>query len=263
MTKTGSQKAIVKTIQDSLRDREIVCTWGTSNGKTHVHHIIKENLSIGIDGKIRGQIAARHVEEYTVEILEGVEIPIQSNEVSMTRIKKLILASYGEKTGARSIDLHRKFMHLLVDLEKQGIIPCMAQDEVEIMPRKGYSVIKLLNQIRYNGKRIGVAAMLSGNFAKRRMPSNFWDHIKEVQIGRVTDAELQELIEFIAPQYAEKFTRSAIVKLSKCDSTLEINRRIKDAVSYWNKKSDSDEIGGDIIDAVKDKHLYAKHRIAA
>lgn len=264
MQVTRSQKAIAETILQGLQDREIVCLWGnTPNGKTHVYYKVMGDLSIGLDGRIRSEIKPKHEEDYTVEILEGIELPMIAEKITLDRVKRLILEAYGERPWTRALDMHRRFTRLMIDLDKARIIPTLTMDEVEVLPRKGYSIYKMMNELRHGGKRIGCAILLSGNFSKRKMPENFWMHVKEIQVGKVTPEQVEEFVSYIAPGYHQKFTLSAFKKIAECTSTLEMSRIVRNSLDYWRRHSKDEVIDTPILKAVTDQLTYSKHRIAA
>lgn len=263
MSTTRSQKALANSITTGLQNREIVCLFGKPNGKTNIFYSIMGNLSIGLDGKIRSEIKPRHSEDFTVDILEGINIPMCSDIISIDRIKRMIMQSYGEKPPHGSLMMGRAFIQLLIDLNKARIIPCLAMDEIEVMPRKGYSVIKMLHEMQHAGKKIGVAALLSGNFSKRKMPDNFWLHIKEVQIGKISEQEVAEFIQHLAPGFDQKFTREAMRKISECPTTLEMSRLVRNTIEYWRKVGEDDTIGKDMVGEANAKIALSKARMAA
>lgn len=263
MQATRSQKALANAITSGLQDREIVCLWGNPNGKTSIFYNVMANLSIGLDGRIRSEIRPRHSEDFTVEILQGIDIPMCSDIIDINRIKRMIMQSYGEKPPHGSLMMGRKFIQLLIDLHKARIIPCLAMDEIEVLPRKGYSVIKMLHEIQYDRKKIGVAALLSGSFAKRKMPENFWMHVKEVQVGKISEQEVAEFIQYLAPGFDQKFTRDALRKIAECHTTLEMSRVVRTSIEFWKRVGDDEIIDKEIIKSAWDKIGLSKAKLAA
>jgi hypothetical protein len=261
---TKSQKVTLREIETGLQDREIVCLWGNvPNGKTHIHSYLVGNYTIGLENIGRAKIIPSHEENNTIEVLEGVEITTISEKIHIDRIKRNILEIYGEPFGGRLLDMHRRFINLLLDLKEAHIVPVLAQDGIEILPRRAYSIYKLLNQMYHKGEHIGVGCLLSGDFSKRRMPENFWLHIKEVKVGKVMAEEVQDFLSEVAPGHKHLFTTGALEKLATCPTTAEMRRLIRASVHYWKTFSSEEKIDTAIIRSASDDMLYAKRKIAA
>lgn len=265
MKVTNSQKAIAESITTGLTEREMVCLWGNQpNGKTHIFYSLLSKHSIGYETRYISDIRPKSRGEFTTEILEGVGIPMRADKVDIDKVRRQVLESYGEKSRTHTLDMKRRYVHLLTLLHEARIIPTLAVDSVELLPEKGYAIIKSLNEQRHNGERVGLAALLSGNFTKRKMPEHFWLHIKEVQVGRVSAEEVKEFVGYLCPGLDQVFTLAACKKLAECASTLEMSRVIRNAIDYWRKHTRRNEpIDTPIIKAAYDKVIYAKHRLAA
>jgi len=261
MKTTQSQRAIMESITEGLRNREVVCMWGNQpNGKSHVFYNLVSSLS-GFERSAFSQ--ERKPERFTIDILPGIEPPSRGNADSFKVMQRQILESYG--VPIRRTKRYSSLIDLLIQLREARIMPTLALDGVEILPEKGFVLYQKLNELRDHrtGERIGPAALLSGNFNKRRMPPNFWKHIKDVQVRRVSQAEIAEFISYLDPQYRDSFTPQALKKLADCSSTLEMSRIARNAIEYWQKHSRSEKIDVPIVTAVTDKLLHAKQRIAA
>lgn len=257
---TLSQRAISKQIRDSLTKREMVCLWGNPNGKTNVFYEMMGKMSIGVDGKLRSMLKASHSENYTLEFLEGVEVPMRSDRVCADIVRRQILRSYGTRPK-HDLEMRRQYIHLLADLETAKIMPVVAMDEIQLLPERGFSVVKVLNEQHVGGKQAGPAFLLSGVFSKRRMPPNFWAHCKEVQIGKIKPSEVQEFIETIEPGSARFFTANAHKKLSECATTLEMSAQVRRAIEYFRDKELAD-ISSEVITRVSDRATYARNKVA-
>jgi hypothetical protein len=210
----------------------MVALWGNQpNGKTHTFWQIWVRFMIGIDGKDIATIKPNHTENPIVHILPNVEISGASDRTEMDRIKRQILQTYGiENAAYMSKYLMRvEFSKLCIKLREMNIVPCIAQDNIELIPARGYTLLKALNELNYNGKKCGFAILASGEFRKRKMPINFWQHCTEFNVGKVTFQEMEEFIANLVPGFQTKFKTSAINRLLECSSTLEMANLIRRA----------------------------------
>lgn len=258
---TRSQKATAKKIHQGLANREIVCLFGRPDGKTHTFMQLVGQLSVGPSGKLRGAMPSQHSEDFKVEIIEGLEVPTQSHEVRVSAFRRMLLDAYGVKpcTGLKRVI---EFNRLLLDLRKERIIPAVAMDCIELMPRKGFSLLKMMNEVHVAGQHVGVAALLSGDFTQQRMPSNFWGHIYEVKIEKISLDEVEEFLQHLVPQHAKNFTLDAVKKLSQCESTLEMKKMATNAVRAM-QYSDLDAIDSRLLSNVEKSMFASRARLAA
>jgi hypothetical protein len=261
---TQSQKATVTSIETGLRSREIVCLWGNvPNGKTHVFHYLTGRHTIGLENKVRSSIRASHSENYCIEVLEGVQLSMRSERIEQDALKRQILECYGERHNTHGLDMRRRFTNLMLDLERARIMPTVCMDAIELLPRRGYETIKSVSQESHRGEAVGPAFLLSGQFSKRRMPDNFWLHIKEVKIGKVLAEEVAEFATVVAPGYGHLFTIKALDLLKNSPSTAEMRRLIRSSVEYHERHSHTEKIDVDLVRSVSESLTYSRNRIAA
>jgi hypothetical protein len=265
LTITQSQKAIVRQVENALKEREIVCLWGNvPNGKTHIHSYLVGKHTVGLENKSRSSIIPSNASDYSLEMLEGIEITTISEKIHIDRIKRNILEVYGEPCGENILKMHRRYTNLLLDLKEARIMPVLIQDGVEVMPGRAYSIYKLLNQYYHKGEHIGIAHLLTGEFSKRKMPPNFWNHISEVKIGKVLPEEVAEFMSEVAPRHKNLFTEAALKRLTTAPTTAEMKRLIRKSIEYWeNYLSHTEKIDVPIIRRVSEELIYAKQRMAA
>lgn len=245
-------------IEEGLRNREIVTLWGMQpNGKTHIYQRVWNALMIDIDGVDYTRIRSHHPENPRLDILPNVEISGLSKHLTVEKIMRYIMQSYKYEKADHmaNYELRREFKKLMRSLRELYVIPVLAMDNIELMPERGYSIIKSLNEMRIDGKPSGVAALLSGDFTRRKMPPNFWAHCHEICVGKITFGEMAEFInQLVGPQYAMRFTPAAVEKLmSECSSTLEMAKIIQRSARA-GREIDDKQITPEHID------FYARER---
>lgn len=257
-----TQKQIRSEVESGLRSREIVSLWGKPNGKTHTFWQVWLQHVIANEGK--AEIKRNHAENFTVEILPNVKIG--GKNLRTDSMKRQILETYGYRNARwmSDIDMRKEYRKLLDRLYDARIIPCIAMDNAELMPEKGYTILKELNEERTTkGKRGGVAVLLAGEFSKRKMPPNFWMHCTEINIGKVTAEEMTEFIaDLVGAHYASGFKAPAIKRLLECGSTLEMSRYIKLAAKDMSEGV-LDEVGASQLDEYSETDSLKRHRLAA
>lgn len=248
-------KANIQTICGHLADRRIVALYGPANGKTHTFVKTVGALSTDSKGKLVTTIASKHEENFTVQILDGVEIPTSSWEAQVSAIRKQFLESYGMKPH-KGLKRTHEFNRLLEDLRMQRVIPCVAMDNIELLPTRGFTLAKMFNeQCTMRGVAIGPAFLLSGEFKMKRMPTNFWGHVTEVKVGKLKAEEIENFLLGFVPQFAERFTKPAMRKLSECGTMLEMAKLTRTAVDIV-KLADLEEVD-DVVMAKAAKRLAA------
>lgn len=261
---TQSQKATVTSIETGLRSREIVCLWGNvPNGKTHLFHHVMGRHTIGLANLERTSIKPSTAKEFSIDVIEGVEVPMRNDRCGATSLKRQILARYGERIYGDSSVVNIQFAYLMLDLYNARIVPTVGMDSIELLPTKGFTVIKDVHQVHHEGIAIGPAFLLSGQFSQRKLPENFWLHIKEVKIGKVLAEEVAEFAGFVSPGYGRLFTTRALELLKNAPSTAEMRRLIRSSVEYHERHSHTEKIDVDLVRSVSESLTYSRHRIAA
>ncbi len=259
----SSQRSAVSTVVGGLSNRDIVCMWGEEpNGKTSTYYSICAPLSLGLEN--------RHVDtlpwtgdKTQVVICEGIEPPMLTSMITIDKIKRQVLEMFGEPYNTRPLDMHRRFIKLLLALEQRQIIPVLATDSVELLPKRAFSVYKHFNQLHLGSRPIGFGILLSGNFAQRKLPLNFWQHVTEVQVGKPTAGQVKEYIMELCPERVQLFTEEAIRKIEQCRSTLDMYNIITRSVAYWSRSSREKTIDAQLVRIVIQKHEENRQRRAA
>lgn len=261
-----SQAQLKKEIENALRNREMVALWGNqANGKTHTFWQLWVRFMIGIDGKDITTIKPNHPENPALHILPHVEVSGASDRLEIDRVKRQILMTYGVPKAANMSKYHMRieFIKLCLKLQEMNIIPCIAMDNIELIPERGYTLLKGLNELNYTGKRCGFAILASGEFRKRKMPINFWQHCTEFNVGKVSFQEMEEFISnLVGPQFLKSFKSTAIKRLLECTSTLEmanIVRRVARDISEEVIETADEEL----IGTYHEKERVQQLRLAA
>ncbi len=244
-----SQTTTLNRVKRGLWRREIVAMLGHEpQGKTILSaYITGENSSGGRDRK--SILPRPDRKEYELDVMEGVAITQLWDKITPEKLQRQILQYFGEAYGNDPLlVMNRRYNKLMLDLEAAKIMPVMVVDAVELMPVRGLRIIKKIAQWYYRGQHLGIAVLLSGNICKQKRDlADFWLHTTEVKVGRVLADEVRDLIGFVAPGYRRHFTEAALAKLAEIRSTAEMKKIIREAVSYWEERSDEKHIDAPII----------------
>jgi hypothetical protein len=248
MNLTPSQQVTARQIKTSLARREFVCLFGNkANGKTYTHHSLMNEFSAGIESRVREKIIPSDAKGYTLDLMKCVEVSTISDRLELDRLRRQILRYFGDRSTERNIEMRRRFIKLLLDLKKAKIMPVIANDSIELVPRRGLLMLKTLWETTHGEEHIGPACLLSGDLMHHRLEENFWSHATVIKMGKILAEEVRTLADQVIPEYKDYFTEPVLRRIGELPSVAEMKKTIRATADYWENYSDQTLIGLDAL----------------
>jgi hypothetical protein len=208
-------------IQDAIKRRQIAFLSGRPNGKTHVYHRAQEQVAVKSGSIYRLKPRDPHPEDNQIEFVTDIAFP-QSSRIIATTIMRQVIGLYGLRVPQGTHMVIRRFRSLLEEFYHQDKILCIAFDNAELIPERGYSILKYMNEFRYKGLDIGTAVLLSGEYARMRMPYEFLKRTTEIPVGKLDAMEdVIALIETHFPGMRSMFTEQDLNVIQAYPTTIE------------------------------------------
>lgn len=229
MSLLANQKRIALEIQESVKNRERVFLSGRQNGKTRVFQRVQENILVKKGSTI--QLTPRHEEDNTIEFVTDFAFP-RADAITPHCIMRQILGLYGLRIPSGTSAVIRRFRAMLEEFYETDRVLCLAIDNCELIPRKGFSILKYMNEFRYKQRDIGIALLLAGEYQKTRMPWEFLQSTREIPVGKVDAIEdVLQVIETHFPGWGSKFSGEELAKIQTYPTTLEQRAAVQRAIT--------------------------------
>lgn len=220
---TPTQRRAFIEAQEALQNREIVFLRGSQNGRTLLANELQEVIATERDGRTMLR-QRRHDEDRDIEFVT----PIfgRSDNVNHTFFMRQFVSRYRTAHAWGSFQLQLAFLGKLLELADDGVVPCLVIDNAELLPRRAFTLLKWLNEIRDNRKRrnVGFSILMAGNLAN--VPLEFVKHSTELSIGRVSREEIAQLIEAHHPGKSLVFDEKALTRIGQLPKTLDMMRAV-------------------------------------
>jgi hypothetical protein len=230
MSLTPTQRRNALDIQDGLKSRGIIFINGRNDGKTRIFSRVIENKFTPEGPRVAMQQRARHPEDQDIVFVIDAVFP-RADKITITGMKRQILAAFGMSSMRMACHVETAFRELLVDHAKANKMICIAYDNAELIAAKGFTVLKHLNEIRYDHKDVGVAILLSGEQSRMKMPFAFYKRTVEIEVGRFNAAtDILALIDAKWPGMSGHFTPEALSAVQAHGTTLEMEAAARKAI---------------------------------
>jgi hypothetical protein len=241
---TPTQTKILARATDKLRQRRIVFFNGGPNGKTEILEVVRMRSHVQ-------PFKSKHPEDFNLEILEDIRRFPRSEKVTTTYMQRLILSAYGEFTNAGLVTVENKFGKLMLSLRDKQILPVLVADNIEVIPRRAYSVMKELNEYIYNGIRCGISIALAGDMIHSRMPLAFYQKSYEIDLAKISlTSDIAEILGHWFPEHARKFSQPVLEQFRRCSTTQGIIQAADKYIDWMLSNKESDERTG--VEAVSE-----------
>lgn len=212
---TATQRQFLLESQEAIENREIVFLKGFSDGKTRIINALQS---------VTQKSGPRHPENPRIEFFRHLQWAA-SDKISPAGIKRQVLYAAGMGYITLPHKLGKAWDEFLRASAKDGVVPTLAVDNAELLCEKAFSVIKDLNE-HYeprSKKNIGMAVVFAGRYGAIKAPASFLKFCYEVQVARISEHEVRELIENNFAGYADVFTDRALRALAALETTLDIH----------------------------------------
>ncbi|MEP7234514.1 MAG: hypothetical protein ABI778_04380 [Ignavibacteriota bacterium] len=244
MRLSQSQQELLDKAYAKLRRRDIVFFNGSANGKTQILDMLRWRASSRAGGKLLGKSATD--EKITLQILEDIQRLPRTDKLTSTAIMRLVLKSYGLPAYHSDIvDVERRYREHVMELQRANIMPVLALDNIEIFPKRAYTVLKELNEYRYHGKKLGIAIALCGDLVRSKMTMPFYEKTSEIAVDKSDSvSELRDILAMWFPLDLGIFSPVVMQSFKRCESLQQIIKAANIMVDKWHdvKVSDDEEV---------------------
>jgi hypothetical protein len=249
MFNTDKQKSLASDIHSELKAREMVCVFGRENGKTRALDTLFESIVTNDSGKLV-LYPRRNVLESPdgLVFIRDLAIP-RPDAITVTNIKRQILAALGVKAGRYGYDVETAFRTTLLAFAKSGRTIVVQIDNIELHNWRLLTIIKHINELRAEGKQIGAAALLAGKYDARKFPQSFLKRCSRFEVSaKMSVAEVKAFIDSVAPGESKFFTAQAL-DIVLNEGTMTDKKRLVKNIVKERKALFMDEANAELVTA--------------
>lgn len=248
MRLSRSQRDVNERANTTLSERGIAFLSGMRNGKT-----------VSLFGLLEGNMTAeeymsqpitfqRPVGKERLVFIEHVRFP-RSHSISAEGIMRLVLQALGKPRNVyygNIYDVRKAFSDEMLTAQKNGTIFVLWIDNSENLPRKAYTVLKELNELRYHKKHVGLAVAMAGYSLATQAPTWFDQVCTEIMVTKLKGDEIRDIIDDLYPKEKHLFSAVAIRTLEQCSSTgimrKALRRMVEDIKKGYSDDVDTQEL---------------------